>query len=113
MCSYGSFSRNAKPPKRDPNAVEKPRGLSAYERRFGFSMETKDIQFVTYAKDGLRDSLEDCLRDNSLSKPSSINCIVRVGGRSQTNKPTTALHVASQNGHVEVCRTLTLRNGKY
>jgi hypothetical protein len=106
MCSYGSFSRNAKPPKRDPNAVEKPRGLSAYERRFGFSMETKDIQFVTYAKDGLRDSLEDCLRDNSLSKPSSINCIVRVGGRSQTNKPTTALHVASQNGHVEVCRTL-------
>jgi hypothetical protein len=86
MCSYGSFAKYAKPPQRDPNAVEKPRGLSAYERRFGVSVHPSDVAFVEAAKNGLSDTVGDFFQREGDEKPSSVDVVCRVGGRAQTNK---------------------------
>ena len=117
MCSYGSFAKTGGAGAgflrdRSQQRKDRPRKLSTKERRLGVSLRKADLEFVDACKKGLVDTVGDILahREGEARRPTSVDVIVRNGGRAQTNRLTTALHEAARGGHANVC-ALLIENG--
>ena len=122
MCSYGSFAKTGGAgagflrTEAEQKFNKRPRKLSAKERRMGLSLRPQDVALVTAAKKGQVDTVADILAHLSDDPaheraPTSVDVVVRTGGRSQTNRPTSALHEAARHGHTDVCRVLLEAGG--
>ena len=113
MCSYGSFAKMGGSGagllrSKGEQRKDRPRRLSTKEKRLGVSLRKADVAFVNACKGGLVDSVGDILAHQAgdARHVTSVNVVVRSGGRSQTNRLTTALHEAARGGHGNVCEVL-------
>ena len=113
MCSYGSFAKTGGAGygllrSKSEQKKDLPRRLSTKEKRLGVSLRKADVAFVAACKSGLVDSVGDILahEEGDARHISSIDVVVRSGGRAQTSRLTTALHEAARGGHADVCAVL-------
>ena len=109
MCSYGSFAKMGGSGagllrSKGEQRKDRPRRLSTKEKRLGVSLRKADVAFVNACKGGLVDSVSDILAHQAGDERhvTSVNVVVRSGGRSQTNRLTTALPEAARGGHGNV-----------